>query len=106
MQAVVVEPADPFDDRELEVLETGPVAAGDELGLERVDDALGERVVVGVAGRADRRQDAVIVNALTSAGLRRSPWRKTPRRPSGSRWPCATRGLRAPDPSGGRAQQS
>ncbi len=41
VQARVVEPADPFDDRELE-LRAGPSdAVGDELGLERVDERLG-----------------------------------------------------------------
>ena len=64
MQALVVEPRDVFDDRELELRAGAPDAVGDELGLEAVDEALGQRVVVGVADRADRGQHGVIVEDL------------------------------------------
>jgi hypothetical protein len=64
VQAVVVEPADVLDDGELELRSSLPDAVGDELGLEAVDEALGERVVVGVADRADRRQEAVVGQGL------------------------------------------
>jgi hypothetical protein len=48
VQTAVVEPADVLDDGELELRSSAPDAVGDELGLEAVDEALGERVVVGV----------------------------------------------------------
>ena len=41
-----------------------PDPVGDQLGLEGVDEALSDRVVVGVADRADRREDVVIVERL------------------------------------------
>jgi hypothetical protein len=37
MQAVVVKPADVFDDRELKLRSGAPDAVGDQLGLEAVD---------------------------------------------------------------------
>ena len=49
----MVEPGDVFDDGELELCSCLPDAIGDELGLEAVDEALGERVVVGVTDRPD-----------------------------------------------------
>ena len=64
MQSVVVEPADVFDDGELELGPGAPDAVGDQLGLEAVDEALGQRVVVRVADRADRRQDVVVIEDL------------------------------------------
>ena len=64
MQALVVEPADVFDDRELELCPGAPDTVADQLGLEAVDEALGRRVVVGVADRSDRREDAVVVEGL------------------------------------------
>jgi hypothetical protein len=39
VQAVVVEPCDPFDDRQLELAAGAPDAVGVQLGLERVDEA-------------------------------------------------------------------
>ncbi|MCY7304010.1 MAG: hypothetical protein LH654_13460, partial [Thermoleophilia bacterium] len=36
----------------------------DQLGLEAVDEALGERVVIRVTNAADRRLDAVVVEGL------------------------------------------
>ena len=64
MQAVVVEPGDLLDDRELELCAGAPDAVCDQLGLEGVDEALGDRVVVGVADRSDRAQDVVVVQDL------------------------------------------
>jgi hypothetical protein len=46
MQPAGVEPAEVFDDRELELGARAPDAVGDQLGLERVDEALGQGVVV------------------------------------------------------------
>jgi hypothetical protein len=43
VESVVVEPADVFDDGELELAAAAPDAVGDQLGLDRVDEALGER---------------------------------------------------------------
>jgi hypothetical protein len=44
---------------------------GDQLGLERVDEALGERVVRGVADAADRAAHAGVVERLgvVAAGI-------------------------------------
>ena len=46
----MVEPVDPFEGRELDLLEAlpGPLMA-DDLGLVEADDALGQGVVVAVA---------------------------------------------------------
>jgi hypothetical protein len=57
VQAGVVEPAEVFDDRDLELRARLPDTVLDQLDLERVDERLGQRVVVGVADRADRLQD-------------------------------------------------
>ncbi len=53
VQALVVEPGDVLDDGELEPRACGPGALGDELGLEAVDEALGDGVVVCVADGSD-----------------------------------------------------
>jgi hypothetical protein len=45
-------PADVFDDGELELRSGLPDAVGDQLGLEAVDEPLRERVVIGIADRA------------------------------------------------------
>jgi len=46
----VVEPVDPFQGGELEVVEASPGAfVADELGLVEADDRLGQGVVVAVA---------------------------------------------------------
>ena len=50
---------DPFDDGQLELGSCSPDAVGDQLGLERVDKALGHGVVLGIADRSDRGKDAV-----------------------------------------------
>src|SRR4051794_317251 len=64
VQAAVVEPADVFDERELELGAGAPDTVGDQLGLEGVDEALGERVVIGIPDGPDRREHAVIVEHL------------------------------------------
>ena len=64
MQACVVEPAEVLDDRELELGSGLPDAIGDQLGLDRVDEALGERVIERVADRADGLQHLVVVENL------------------------------------------
>jgi hypothetical protein len=64
MQSGAVEPAEVFDDGELELGAGAPDVVGDELGLEGVDEALGQGVIVGVADRADRGQNAVIGHCL------------------------------------------
>ena len=45
VQPAVVEPADIGDGRELELRAGSPHAIGDQLGLERVHERFGERVV-------------------------------------------------------------
>jgi hypothetical protein len=58
-QAVVVEPPDPLEGGELDVVERAPGTAwSDELSLEEPDDGLGQRVVVGVTAAAHRWFDA------------------------------------------------
>ena len=64
VQAVVVEPGDVLDDRERGLGSGSPDAVADQFSLEAVDEALGERVVVGVAGAADGRLDVVVVEGL------------------------------------------
>jgi hypothetical protein len=64
MQSAVVEPADVLDHGDLELGFGAPDAVGDQLRLEAVDERLGERVVIGVADRADRGQHAVIGQRL------------------------------------------
>jgi hypothetical protein len=70
VQAVVVEPGDPLDDRELELGSGTPDAIGDQLGLEGVDEALGHGVVVGVADRSDRPDDPMVVEDLLEGEAR------------------------------------
>src|SRR5919109_2294890 len=64
MEPDVVNPADVLDHRQLELRSGAPDAVGDQLGLEAVDERLGERVLVGVTDRADRGQHAVIGQRL------------------------------------------
>lgn len=64
MQAVVVVPADPFDDGGFELCAGLPDAVADQLGLEAVDEGLGHRVVIRVAGRAQRPEHVVVVKGL------------------------------------------
>jgi hypothetical protein len=64
----VVEPADVLDDSQFDLGLGAPHTIGDELGLEAVDEAFGQRVVIGVADRADRGEHAVIVEHLGVVG--------------------------------------
>jgi hypothetical protein len=64
VEAVVVEPADPFDGRELQLRARARDAVGDQLGLVGVHERFGERVVQAVADGADRREHEVIVERL------------------------------------------
>jgi hypothetical protein len=55
---VVVQPPDPFEGGELDVLEVGLWSATpDDLSLEETDDRLSQGVVLGVALAANRRLD-------------------------------------------------
>ena len=64
MQALVVEPRDVLHDGELELRSAGPDAVCDQLGLEGVDEALGDGVVQRVADRPDRGEHAVVLERL------------------------------------------
>jgi len=58
-EAAVVEPVDPLEHGELDVVDRSPGAASaDDLGLEQADHGFGQRVVEGVADRADRGFDS------------------------------------------------
>lgn len=74
MQSGVVEPAEIFDDRELELGAGAPDAVGAQLGLEAVEERLGQGVVVGVVDRSDGREQAVIIEglAVVDAGVLRA----------------------------------
>jgi len=74
VDALVVEPGDVLDDGELELRTGAPDAVADQLGLEAVDEALGGRVVVGIADGADRRSDAVVVEDLAVVERGVLPW--------------------------------
>jgi hypothetical protein len=54
-----------------ELAASAPEAVGDQLGLEGVREALGQRVAVGVVARADRGGHAVIGELLGSSRWRR-----------------------------------
>ena len=61
VEASVVEPVDPFQGRDLDVVSGAPRASGfDQLGLVETVDGLGEGTVVAVAGRPDRCVDTRI----------------------------------------------
>jgi len=64
VQSCVVEPAEVFDDRELELGSCSPDAVGDQFGLEAVDERFCERVVVRVPDRSDGSKDAVVVEGF------------------------------------------
>ncbi len=58
-QAAVVEPVDPFEHRELDIVDAAPGAApANHFSLEQPDDRLGQGIVIAVADRADRVFDA------------------------------------------------
>ena len=56
VQAARVEPAEVLDDRQLELVAAAPDAIGDQLGLDRVDEALGERVDAPMSSAAKREK--------------------------------------------------
>jgi hypothetical protein len=56
VQAGGVIPADVLDDGELELASRSLHAVSDQLGLEAVDERLGQRVVVGITDRSDGRE--------------------------------------------------
>jgi hypothetical protein len=59
VQPSAVEPVDPFQGFELDVVEVAPrSAATDQLGLVQADQRFGGRVVVGVCDAADTRHGA------------------------------------------------
>ena len=59
-QAAVVEPVDPFEGGEFEVVEAPPGAfVADQFGLVEPEDRFGHCVVVGIAFRANRVDDAI-----------------------------------------------
>ena len=61
----VIEPAYPFQRRELHGLERAPWATPmDDLGFVEAVDRLGESIVVGIADAADGRLDAGLRQAL------------------------------------------
>lgn len=64
VQAAVVEPAHPLDDRQLCLGDRAPGSFGDQLGLEGVDEALGQGVVIRIADRAQGAEDVVVVEGL------------------------------------------
>jgi hypothetical protein len=64
VQASGVVPADVFDEGEFELAAAPPDSICDQLGLEAVDEGLGERVVVGISDRADGGEHAVVVQGL------------------------------------------
>ena len=65
VEPAAVEPVDPFQGGELEVLEPSPGAAvADELGLVEPDDRLGQGVVVAVAAGSHRADRGVRGEAL------------------------------------------
>ena len=64
MQALVVEPVDPFQGGEFDFLHGPPRLAGlDEFGFEEPEHGLGQRVVVGVTDRPGRELDAEFAEA-------------------------------------------
>src|SRR5712691_11974652 len=66
----VVEDLDVVEHRQASCLERRPVVAGDELGLETGEEALGASVVVGIADRAHRRRDASLAELATEGQAR------------------------------------
>ena len=58
VEAVVVEPVDPFGSGVFDLVDGAPgLAWFDQLGLVQAVDRFGERVVIGAADRADRGLD-------------------------------------------------
>src|SRR5690606_34824592 len=67
-EPVIVEPPDPFEGRELDILMAAArSAAPNHLRLEEADHRLGQCVVIGVAATADGRLDAGLSKPLRVA---------------------------------------
>src|SRR5688572_30442834 len=67
-QASIVEPVDPFQSCELDILCVSPGAAAmNDLGLVQPVDRFRECVVVGVASAADRRLDTALGESFSVA---------------------------------------
>ena len=67
----LVEPVDPRQRGELEVVDVAPGAfVADAFGLVEADDGLGERVVVGIADGPDRSDSAGFVEPGCRSGSR------------------------------------
>ena len=64
MQPLVVEPADVFDGRELELRARAPHAVCDQLGLVGVHEDFGHGVVQRVSDGPDRREHLMVVEHL------------------------------------------
>ena len=64
-ESSVVEPVDPFEGGELEVVEAAPWSfVADEFGLVEPVDRLGERIVATIADAADGRQETGLGEAF------------------------------------------
>jgi hypothetical protein len=76
VEAVVVEPVDPFGGGQFDFFDGAPGLAGfDQLGLVEAVDRLGQRVVVGASDCADTGLDAGLGKALgePDRGVLRTP---------------------------------
>src|SRR2546425_9052452 len=65
-----VVPADVLDDSELELRAGPPDTVGDQLGLEAIDERLGERVVVRITDRSNRGEQSMIKKRLRAIDAR------------------------------------
>ena len=75
VEPAAVEPVDPFQGGELEVVESSPRAAvADELGLVEPDDRLGQGVVVALSGQSWSGVKRGFVGPVGQLALRRG-WR-------------------------------
>ena len=64
-ESPVVEPVDPFQGGQLQVVEAPPrPQVADEFGLVEADDRFGQGVVLGVASGSDRRDNPVLGEAF------------------------------------------
>src|SRR3954447_2695156 len=65
VEPCVVEPVDPAERRELDVVDGPPgCLAADQLGLEHPVDGLGQSIVVGIGDGPNRRTSADVVEAF------------------------------------------
>ena len=69
----MVEPVDPFQGGQFEVVESFPGSVGpDEFGFVEADDRLGHRVVIGVASGSDRGHDTVFSESFDDGMIYRT----------------------------------